>query len=102
MKKILIIDDQQLVLLSLKKSLTDLGYEVVSADNVADAIVKYDTENPILVIVDINMSNSTLEESIQEHSSGLEVVKHIKHIKKDTTPIMVLSGNTNMFFTSFS
>ena len=53
--KILIIDDQQLVLLSLEKALTDLGYEVISADNVIDAINKYDSVQPNLVIVDINM-----------------------------------------------
>jgi CheY-like chemotaxis protein len=89
--KILIIDDQQLVLLSLEKSLTDLGYQVISADNIVDAIAKYDALNPNLVIVDINMSQDNASES----ESGLEVVKHIKQIKKDKTPVMVLSGNTD-------
>lgn len=89
--KILIIDDQQLVLLSLEKSLTDLGYQVISADNIVDAIQKYDALNPNLVIVDINMSQDNTNES----ESGLEVVKHIKQIKKDKTPVMVLSGNTD-------
>jgi DNA-binding NtrC family response regulator len=36
--KILIVDDQELVLLSLEKCLTDLGYEVKSSNNVFDAI----------------------------------------------------------------
>ncbi len=89
--KILIIDDQQLVLLSLEKSLTDLGYQVISADNIVDAIAKYDAFNPNLVIVDINMSQDNTSES----ESGLEVVKHIKQIKKDKIPVMVLSGNTD-------
>jgi CheY-like chemotaxis protein len=40
--KILIVDDQELVLLSLEKCLTDLGYEVKSSNNVFDAIAKYD------------------------------------------------------------
>jgi CheY-like chemotaxis protein len=91
--KILIIDDQQLVLLSLEKSLTDLGYEVVSASNVVDAIIKYDSYQPNLVIVDINMAAEN--ESTAEFSSGLEVVKHIKQVRKDKTPVMVLSGNTD-------
>jgi DNA-binding response OmpR family regulator len=89
--KILIIDDQQLVLLSLEKSLTDLGYQVISADNIVDAIARYDAFNPNLVIVDINMSQDNASES----ESGLEVVKHIKQIKKDKIPVMVLSGNTD-------
>ena len=90
--KILIIDDQQLVLLSLEKSLTDLGYEVISADNVVDAIEKYDAIQPNLVIVDINMSG---ENEGDEFPSGLEVVKHIKQTRRDKTPVMVLSGNTD-------
>ncbi|HCQ14287.1 response regulator, partial [Flavobacterium sp.] len=91
--KILIIDDQQLVLLSLEKALTDLGYEVISADNVIDAINKYDSAQPNLVIVDINMEAA--DNSSAEFSSGLEVVKHIKQVRKDKTPVMVLSGNTD-------
>lgn len=91
--KILIIDDQQLVLLSLEKALTDLGYEVISADNVIDAINKYDSVQPNLVIVDINMEAA--DNSSAEFSSGLEVVKHIKQVRKDKTPVMVLSGNTD-------
>jgi CheY-like chemotaxis protein len=55
MKKILLVDDQKLVLLSLEKSLTDLGYDVKSTDNVYDAIAAYDSYQPNLVIVDINM-----------------------------------------------
>lgn len=94
--KILIIDDQQLVLLSLQKALTDLGYEVHSAENVKDAITSYDKLEPNLVIVDINLSGNTDIKSDIETSSGLEVVKHIRQVKNDAkTPVMVLSGNTD-------
>ncbi len=94
--KILIIDDQQLVLLSLQKALTDLGYEVHSAENVKDAITSYDKLEPNLVIVDINLSGNTDIKSDIETSSGLEVVKHIRQVKNDAkTSVMVLSGNTD-------
>ena len=94
--KILIIDDQQLVLLSLEKALTDLGYEVHSAENVADAISSYDNLQPSLVIVDINLSGKTDSLDAVETSSGLEVVKYIRQEKQDnTTKVMVLSGNTD-------
>lgn len=94
--KVLIIDDQQLVLLSLQKALTDLGYEVHSAENVSQAILNYDALQPSLVIVDINLSGKTDSKDLVETSSGLEVVKHIKHEKQDTTTkVMVLSGNTD-------
>ncbi|CAM3591339.1 glycosyltransferase [Flavobacterium gelidilacus] len=94
--KILIIDDQQLVLLSLEKALTDLGYEVHSAENVSDAIISYDNLQPNLVIVDINLSGKTDSLDAVETSSGLEVVKYIRQEKQDnTTKVMVLSGNTD-------
>jgi CheY-like chemotaxis protein len=35
------------------------------------------------------------QDNASESESGLEVVKHIKQIKKDKTPVMVLSGNTD-------
>ncbi len=101
MKKILIVDDQQLVTLSLEKCLTDLGYNVISSDNVFDAISKYDQSNPDLVIVDINMPVLPTENSkmdplgINEKASGLEIIKYIKTIKQHQTPVMILSGNTD-------
>lgn len=101
MKKILIVDDQQLVLLSLEKCLTDLGYDVISSDNVFDAISKFDQTNPDLVIVDINMPVLPTQNSkmvplgVNEKASGLEIIKHIKKIKQKQTPVMILSGNTD-------
>ena len=100
MKKILIVDDQKLVLLSLEKSLTDLGYDVKSTDNVYDAIAAYDSYQPNLVIVDINMpvlpnyENLIEVVNVNDKASGLEVVKYIKKIKNRDTPVMILSGNT--------
>jgi CheY-like chemotaxis protein len=101
MKKILLVDDQKLVLLSLEKSLTDLGYDVKSTDNVYDAIAAYDSYQPNLVIVDINMpvlpnyENLIEVVNVNDKASGLEVVKYIKKIKKQDTPVMILSGNTD-------
>jgi len=101
MKKILIVDDQELVLISLEKCLTDLGYEVKSSNNVFDAIAKYDEFLPNLVIADINMPVLTSADrtdqpySINDKASGLEIVKYIKGIKKHDIPVMILSGNSN-------
>ena len=99
--KILIVDDQELVVLSLEKCLLDLGYEVVSANTIIDGIQKYDLHSPDLVIADINMpfsndpdQTSNLDES-QNAYNGLEIAKHIKITKGKATPIMILSGNTD-------
>jgi DNA-binding response OmpR family regulator len=53
--KILLADDQELVLLSLEKSLIMLGYTVIRAQNVTDAKNMYDFVMPDLVIADLNM-----------------------------------------------
>ena len=101
MKSILIVDDQQLVLLSLEKCFSDLGYKIFSSDNVFDAISKYDQHSPDLVIVDINMpvlptqDVTMLPMGVNEKASGLEIVKYIKTIKQQETPVMILSGNTD-------
>ena len=82
--KILAIDDQQLVLLPLEKRLLELGYEVKIETDASKGLELYESFNPDLVIVDINMPGV----------SGLEVVKYIRNTKNAETPIMILSGNT--------
>ncbi len=83
--KILAIDDQQLILLSVEKKLREIGYEVKTADSGQKGIALYDDFAPDLVLVDINMPGMT----------GLEVVKHIRSNGNKQTPILVMSGNTN-------
>ncbi|CAN1548400.1 CitB Response regulator containing a CheY-like receiver domain and an HTH DNA-binding domain [Flavobacteriaceae bacterium] len=98
---ILIVDDQELVLLSLEKCLTDIGYDVITSHNVFDAIEKYDLFNPSLVIADINMPGLAeknypeLEILKGEETSGLDIVRYIKKIKKQDTPVVILSGNND-------
>lgn len=82
--KVLAIDDQQLVLLPLQKRLVELGYEVKIETDGKSGINTYNSFNPDLVIVDINMPIV----------SGLDVVKYIRKTKNAETPIMVLSGDT--------
>ncbi len=82
--KILAIDDQQLITLSLEKHLGDLGYNVKTAQNGLEGVKLFDTYKPDLIIVDINMDGM----------SGLDVVKIIREVKKSDVPILVMSGNT--------
>ncbi|WP_298884128.1 response regulator [uncultured Polaribacter sp.] len=82
--KVLAIDDQKLVLIPLESKLKEMGYEVITETDAVKGIELYDSLEPDLVIVDINMPTI----------SGLEVVKHIRESKKPDTPIMILSGNT--------
>lgn len=85
MKKILAIDDQQLILLSLEKHLTDLGYTIKCASDGQTGLELFETFQPDIVIVDINMDGM----------SGLEVIKNIRQEKKSDVKILVMSGNTD-------
>ena len=82
--KILAIDDQQLVLLPLQKRLTELGYDVKIETNGTSGIDTFNSFQPDLVIVDINMPGVP----------GLDVVKYIRQTKNSNIPIVVLSGDT--------
>tara|TARA_R110001592_G_scaffold99014_3_gene282270 strand:+ start:8591 stop:9730 length:1140 start_codon:yes stop_codon:yes gene_type:complete len=82
--KILTIDDQQLILLSVERRLTELGYTVKTANTGQKGIELFDSFEPDLVLVDINMPGM----------SGLEVVKYIKSGEKNAVPVLVMSGNT--------
>jgi len=98
--KILVIDDQDLVLLSLEKCLTDLGYEVITSNNVKSGILKFNNYNPDLIVSDINMYEDDFT-SLDENNkptliaSGLDLLYYIKVIKKSPVPFMILSGNTD-------
>ena len=83
--KILAIDDQKLVLIPLEVRLKELGYEIITETSALKGIELFDSFKPDLVIVDINMPET----------SGIEVVKHIREVRKSDTPIMILSGNTD-------
>lgn len=82
--RIVAIDDQQLVLLSVEKHLSNLGYQIKTAQTGNDGIKLIEAFIPDLVIVDINMDGM----------SGLDVVKYLRS-KSNKVPIMVMSGNTD-------
>ncbi len=82
--KILAIDDQKLILLSLEKKLSDLGYDIVTANTGKEGMALYDKLKPDLVIVDINLPKM----------SGLDIIKYIKSSAISTAKVMVMSGNT--------
>lgn len=83
--KILAIDDQKLVLIPLENRLMELGYEVLTETDALRGAELYNTFQPDLVIIDMNMPIV----------SGMEIVKYIREERKSNTPIMILSGNTD-------
>jgi len=91
--KILAIDDQKLILLSVEKRLSELGYEVQTANSIESGIQLFNSFKPDLVLLDMNMPEMSGAELVS--CTGTEVVKYIRVFMKNDTPILVMSGNTD-------
>ena len=78
--RILVVDDDRLVLATLVHGLTQAGYEVVDADNGSDAILLADERNPALALLDIRM----------EGLSGFDVAAYLRDVCR--IPFMFLSA----------
>jgi len=85
-KKILVIDDEQMVTGSLTKLLKKSGYEVDAANNGVDAMKKVKEADFDLIISDIRMPGE----------DGIEIVKKIrsflKESKKNIIPEILITG----------
>ncbi len=77
--KILVIDDEKSIRLSLKMGLEKLGLTVIAAETGEEGLKVLKNESPDLAIVDIRLPGI----------DGLEVLKHIKSIKPTCIVIMI-------------
>ncbi len=78
--KILVVDDDRLVLVTLSQGLSQAGYEVLDADNGDDAILLARQHKPLLALLDIRM----------EGKSGFEVAAYLRDYCQ--IPFMFLSA----------
>lgn len=85
-KKILVIDDEELIIKSLSKLLGKNGFEVFVAKNGQDALVMVEEENFDLFIADIRMPGMNGVETIQLINESLEK----QNIKK--APVIFITG----------
>lgn len=79
-EKILVVDDDRLVLATLVHGLTQAGFEVLDADNGDDAILLAREHRPHLALLDIRM----------EGKSGFDVAAYLREYCQ--TPFMFLSA----------
>ncbi|MCX5870775.1 MAG: response regulator [Deltaproteobacteria bacterium] len=70
MKKILLVDDEEGIQLLYQEEFQDEGYEVISAFTGEEALEKFKSEVPNLVILDIQMPGM----------NGIEVLRQMKMI----------------------
>ena len=79
--KVLIAEDDELMLRTLEMRLKKDGHEVIVARDGRDALLKIDELSPELVISDIMMP----------YSSGLEIISALRE-RENYIPIIILSG----------
>ena len=78
--RILVVDDDRLVLATLVHGLSRAGYEVIDADNGDDAILLARAQRPELALLDIRM----------EGKSGFDVAEYLRDVCH--IPFMFLSA----------
>ncbi|HRD86240.1 MAG TPA: response regulator [Rubrivivax sp.] len=78
--RILVVDDDRLVLATLVHGLSEAGYEVIDADNGDDAILLAREHRPELALLDIRM----------EGKSGFDVAAYLRDVCR--IPFMFLSA----------
>lgn len=82
MVKILVAEDESIVLSSLKFRLEKEGYEVIAVENGRDALEFMQNDTPDLIITDIMMPFVT----------GLELITHVRSNIERRIPIVVISA----------
>lgn len=81
--KILICEDEEIMLTALEFRLRKQGFSVVKAENGKEAIEQIKSEKPNIIIADIMMP----------HVSGLELIQFVREDLKDNeTPIIIISA----------
>ncbi len=85
--KILIIDDDQLIVNSIQRSLMleNNDYEIISAGNGKKGLALYRKEGPVLVLLDLNMPVM----------GGVEFLKEIKLTPTTASAVIVLTCHTD-------
>lgn len=79
---ILLVEDEQSLRAAVAKTLTDRGYNVVTAITGTDAIKQYKKVKPDLILLDI----------ILPEKSGFSVLEELRVKLQSTTPIIILSN----------
>lgn len=77
-KKILVVDDASVIRFVISDNLSKKGYECIHAFNGADAIKKAKSEQPDIILMDINMP----------HIDGITATRIILEYNKDIKIIM--------------
>ena len=89
-KNILLIDDEELVTVSLRKLLNRQGYDVVTANDVALALQKIKETDFDLIVSDVRIPGADGIEGIQKIRSA------IKKLNKPSIPEILITGYADL------
>src|SRR5690349_17941636 len=84
-EKILIVDDERFIRMTLSAALASWNYDSVEAASVAEAKQLFDEEDPGVVLLDIDLPDGT----------GIDVLNYVKEISPETVAIMI-TGNVDV------
>lgn len=82
MKKILVAEDNRLILETISHSLSREGYEIIKANDGKECLAFLENTDVDLIITDLYMP----------YVNGNEVITILRDERKKTTPILVLSA----------
>lgn len=83
--RILVIDDEELIVSMLARSLKKEGYETKTQTNADDVVNKIASWHPHVVLLDIHL---------EEDRDGLDILDEIKEQKIDTQVVMLTADDT--------
>lgn len=83
MTKVLIVDDEPVIVNLLQKFLTQKGYQTITASSGEEALKRVREDSPALVLLDIYMPGKT----------GIEVLREIKQLQPNLGVIMVTAAS---------
>jgi CheY-like chemotaxis protein len=84
-KKVLVVDDDELVLIAIQELLTPLGFSVTICSSGADALQRAASDHFDLIILDV----------IMPEMDGFEVCQRIRQIGSYTeTPVIMLTAKS--------
>lgn len=84
-EKILIVDDDRFIRMTLSEALRSWGYETADASTVAEALDRFSEEDPSFVLLDIDLPDG----------SGIDVLNQVKELNAETIAVMI-TGNIDV------
>jgi DNA-binding response OmpR family regulator len=80
-QKVLIVEDQPIILRVIENQLVKAGFDVVCCSNGKEAQDCFDEQQ----------FNTVLTDLLMPQACGLELLHHIRNVKKSDTPVVVVS-----------